>query len=164
VFLFLFFLRYLFTLLACRDFIRSVLSDFCPEGLAARFPGATKIYRSHLSAEGPNHQHHADGHDKLNAQGLDMGGVGLLIYGIKDQWSSFLLHLVVVPSNRLGDTVAHIYLDMLEAHRGTILVLLFICSVLTRILIHTVQSFPLQWSLTRVQRSEKCSICRVISG
>lgn len=59
-----------------RDFIRDVLSNYAPEGLHQRFPGANTLRRSNLSALGPNHQHHADGHDKLNAwQGLDMGGV-----------------------------------------------------------------------------------------
>lgn len=53
-------------------------------------------------AIGPNYQHHADGHDKLNAQALAMGGVSLPIYGIKDQWASLLLDLVVIPNNRLA--------------------------------------------------------------
>ena len=41
----------------------------------------------------------ASGHEKLNAQALGMGGVGLNIYGIKDQWSSFLLHLAVLANH-----------------------------------------------------------------
>lgn len=47
-----------------------------------------------------------------------MGGVGLEIYGIKDQWSSFILHLVVVPNNRLADTIGHVYLDAIEKRNG----------------------------------------------
>ncbi len=78
------------------------------------FQVLAKIRRSTLSAIGPNHQHHADGHDKLNAQALNMGGVGLNIYGIKDQWSSFILWLVVVPNNRLANTIGHVYLDCVE--------------------------------------------------
>ena len=69
-----------------------MLATHAPEGLAQRFPGAHRMRRSALVAIGPNHQHHADGHDKLNAQALNMGGVGLGIYGIKDQWSSLILH------------------------------------------------------------------------
>jgi len=99
-----------------RDFIRNVLATHAPEGLARRFPGANRIRRSTLSSIGPNHQHHADGHEKLNAQGLNMGGVGLSIYGIKDQWSSFILHLVVVPNNRLATTIGHVYLDCVEKY------------------------------------------------
>ncbi|KAF9523530.1 hypothetical protein CPB83DRAFT_775298 [Crepidotus variabilis] len=99
------------------DLICSVLRDFAPEGLSRRFPGANCIRRSALVAIGPNHQHHADGHEKLNAQGLKMGGVGLNIYGIKDQWSSYLLHLVVVSNNRLETTIGQVYLDCVEKHK-----------------------------------------------
>ncbi|KAF8833895.1 hypothetical protein BDN67DRAFT_873021, partial [Paxillus ammoniavirescens] len=97
-----------------RDFVRSVLTQYVPDGLSARFPGAKKIQRSALVAIGPNQQHHADGHAKLNAQVLQMGGIGLDIYGIKDQWSSFLLHLVVVPNHRLAATIGHVHLDYVE--------------------------------------------------
>ncbi|KAF8156745.1 hypothetical protein B0H34DRAFT_770234 [Crassisporium funariophilum] len=68
-----------------RDFIRGVLSVHAPEGLAARFPGARHIPRKPLSAIGPFHQEHSDGHDKLNSQALRMGDVLLPSYGIKDQ-------------------------------------------------------------------------------
>jgi hypothetical protein len=59
--------------------------------LSQRFPGANRVRRSALVAIGPNYQHHADGHDKLNAQALAMGGVspktnGRHFYYI---WSSF---------------------------------------------------------------------------
>jgi len=46
-----------------------------------------------------------------------MGGVGLNLYGIKDQWSSFVLHLVVVPNNRLATTIGHVHLDCVEKHK-----------------------------------------------
>ena len=59
-----------------RDFIRNILATHAPEGLTRRFPGANRIHRPTLSSIGPNHQHHADGHEKLNAQALNMGGVG----------------------------------------------------------------------------------------
>jgi len=101
-----------------RDFIRNVLATHAPEGLGRRFPGANRIHRSALVSIGPNHQHHADGHDKLNAQALNMGGVGLGIYGIKDQWTSFLLSLLVVPNNRLACTIGHVHLDTIEKTGG----------------------------------------------
>lgn len=100
-----------------RDFIRNILAMHAPEGLARRFPGAAGTRRTPLSAVGPNHQHHADGHEKLNAQAFGMGGVSLNIYGIRDQWSSFILLLVVVPNNRLATTIGHTYLDCVERHR-----------------------------------------------
>lgn len=97
-----------------RDFIRHVLSEYAPEGLAARYPGAKRIKRSALHAIGPFHQDHQDGHDKLNAQALQMGDVSLPIYGIKDQWTSFIKHLVTVPDNRLATTIGHVHLDCVE--------------------------------------------------
>jgi len=98
--------------------VRLVLARHAPNGLNARFPGAKQVPRSALVAIGPNHQHHADGFEKLNAQALQMGGVGLNLYGIKDQWSSFLLHLVVVPNNHLAATIRHVYLDYMEKYQG----------------------------------------------
>ncbi|KAF5325449.1 hypothetical protein D9619_009977 [Psilocybe cf. subviscida] len=90
-----------------RDFVRQVLATHAPEGLTRRFPGANRVRRSALVALGPNYQWHSDGHEKLGALGLRMGGVGLNIYGIKDQWSSNLLHLVVIPNDRLETTVLY---------------------------------------------------------
>jgi hypothetical protein len=86
--------------------------------LDARFPGNRAIQHSSLSAIGPFHQDHQDGHDKLNAQGLGMGGVALPIYGIKDQWSSFIKHFVTVPDNRLATTIGHVHLDCAEKYLG----------------------------------------------
>jgi hypothetical protein len=87
-----------------RDFIRKILAIHAPDGLSQRFPGANRVRRSVLLAIGPNYQHHADGHDKLNAQALAMGGVSLP------------LHLVVVPNNRLATTIGHVYLDSVGKH------------------------------------------------
>ncbi|KIO00039.1 hypothetical protein M404DRAFT_16415 [Pisolithus tinctorius Marx 270] len=60
--------------------------------------------------------HHVDGFVKLNAQALQMGSVGLDIYGIKDQWSSFLLHLVIVPNHQLAATIGHVPLDYITKY------------------------------------------------
>ena len=111
-----------------RDFIRDTLSTYAPDGLSRRFPGANRVRRSALVAIGPNHQYHADGHEKLNAQALDMGGVGLNIYGIKDQWASFILLLVVLPNNWLASTIGHVYLDCIENFGGNY-DLLQVCSI-----------------------------------
>jgi len=58
---------------------------------------------------------HGDGHEKLGAQALEMGGVGLPIYGLKDKYSSFILLLRVVPNDRLPATIGHFYLDFITA-------------------------------------------------
>ncbi|KAG6836326.1 hypothetical protein H0H93_009076 [Arthromyces matolae] len=84
--------------------------------LAARFPGGQKVHRSALHAIGPWHQDHSDGHDKLNAQALKMGDVALPIYGIRDQWSGLVKHLVTVPDNRLATTIGHVHLDCIETY------------------------------------------------
>ncbi|KAJ3742547.1 hypothetical protein DFH05DRAFT_1536392 [Lentinula detonsa] len=101
-----------------RDFVRRVLAQHAPDSLAQQFPGARgQIRRSALVALGPNYQWHADGHDKIAPQAFsEMGGVGIPIYGIKDQWSSLILHLVVVPNNRLATTIGHVHLDCVEKH------------------------------------------------
>ena len=44
--------------------------------------------------------------------------VALPIYGIKDQWASFIKHLVTVPDNRLSATVGHVHLDCVEKYLG----------------------------------------------
>ncbi|KAG6907095.1 hypothetical protein DXG01_010544 [Tephrocybe rancida] len=101
-----------------RDFIRDVLSEHAPEGLALRFPGVRGIKRKPLDAIGPFHQDHSDGHDKLNAQALRMGEVCLPIYGIKDQYTSFVKHLVTVPNNRLATTIGHVHLDCIDKYQA----------------------------------------------
>ncbi|KAI6142393.1 hypothetical protein BKA82DRAFT_4438126 [Pisolithus tinctorius] len=98
------------------DFVHTVLACHAPDGLNAWFPHGKQVCQSTLSAIGPNHQHHADGFVKLNAQALQMGSVGLDIYGIKDQWSSFLLHLVIVPNHQLAATIGHVPLDYITKY------------------------------------------------
>jgi hypothetical protein len=104
--------------LTLSDTIRNILAEHAPEGLDARFPGAKAIPRRPLFADGPFHQGHGDGHEKLGQQALGMGPVGLPIYGIKDQYSSFICHLVVVPNARRATTVGHVYLDAMEKLGG----------------------------------------------
>ncbi|KAI6006249.1 hypothetical protein F5J12DRAFT_833230, partial [Pisolithus orientalis] len=81
------------------DFVHTVLACHAPDGSNAWFPHGKQVHRSTLSAIGP----------KSPASCGWMGGVGLDIYGIKDQWSSFLLHLVVVPNHQLAATIGHCY-------------------------------------------------------
>jgi hypothetical protein len=103
------------------------------------FPGAHTISWSQLSAIGPFHQDHSDGHDKLNAQALQMGNVSLPIYGMKDQWSSFVKHLVTVPDNPLQQQ-----LDMftLTVYRST-LVMTMLCSLVFSGLTFTFTVIPI---------------------
>lgn len=72
------------------------------------------IVRVPLDCLGPWHQLHWDGHEKVGVQALDMGEVGLPIYAGKDQFSTFVPIMRVVPNVRLGDTIGHLFLDMVE--------------------------------------------------
>ncbi|KAF8579620.1 hypothetical protein K439DRAFT_1648436 [Ramaria rubella] len=47
-----------------------------------------------------------DGHDKGNAQALQLG-----------PWSGAILHMVVVPNYHLANTIGHVYLDFIESYQ-----------------------------------------------
>ncbi|KAJ7752503.1 hypothetical protein DFH07DRAFT_774437 [Mycena maculata] len=82
-----------------RDTIRGIMHDHFDAGFTLRFPGHKKnlIPRVGLSAMGPYHEISADGHEKLSAQALQMGELGLPIYAYKDKWSDYLLLLRLIP-------------------------------------------------------------------
>jgi hypothetical protein len=118
------------------------------------------INQGRLTAIGPFHDVNCDGHDKLGAQALQMGGVGLLIYGLKDKWSSMMLHLVVIPNNWRADIVVHIYLDFIEKYQG------MLCFdeqgsfgqlELKKII---PQPFPCRLLLTKALKQDICLRCR----
>ncbi|KAH7885579.1 hypothetical protein F5I97DRAFT_1887020 [Phlebopus sp. FC_14] len=101
-----------------QDFVRSVLARHAPDR------SECTLSRSKASSPLCSGGHWSqsatpcDGFAKLNAQALQMGGIRLDIYGIKDQWSSFLLHLVVVPNHRLATTIGHVYLDYVQKYQA----------------------------------------------
>ncbi|PSS38058.1 hypothetical protein PHLCEN_2v89 [Hermanssonia centrifuga] len=101
-----------------RRIIREVKELNEPEAVDARYPGKKKIPRKNLTSFGPFDEINCDGHDKLGSLALKMGPVGLPIYGMKDKWSGAILHLVVVPNNRLATTIGHVYLDFVEAFKA----------------------------------------------
>ncbi|KAJ7156233.1 hypothetical protein C8R46DRAFT_429357 [Mycena filopes] len=103
-----------------RDTVRRVMHEWYPEGPELRYPGhkKTKISRRPLSALGPFHEVSSDGHEKLGAQALKMGDIGLPIYGWKDKWTAYLLKLNVVPESRTNAAIAHLYLDFIEELGG----------------------------------------------
>ncbi|KAH9831504.1 uncharacterized protein C8Q71DRAFT_288682 [Rhodofomes roseus] len=96
-----------------RSVIREVVRTNDPDGAAARYPGRKPqaILRGRLVALGPMYEVHCDGHDKLGALALQMGGVALPIYGYKDKCSSVCIQLVIIPNNRKADVVGHTYCD-----------------------------------------------------
>ncbi|KAM6501456.1 hypothetical protein JOM56_004470 [Amanita muscaria] len=95
------------------DECRSILHDHFDEEFDTRFirsKGA--IDRIPLNCLGPWHQIHCDGHEKLNSQALEMGIVTLPIYAFKDQFSTFVLTMQVLPNIRRVETIGHLYLDL----------------------------------------------------
>lgn len=90
-----------------------------PNAVDARFPGAKrKLRRGRLTGVGPFYEVNCDGHEKLSVMALQMGPVGLPIYGMKDKWTKAFLHLVTVPNARLETTIGHVYLDFVEIYGG----------------------------------------------
>ncbi|KAJ7718982.1 hypothetical protein B0H14DRAFT_3629712 [Mycena olivaceomarginata] len=96
--------------------IRETMHLNDPDGVDARYPGRKKIKRAQLKAHGTWQEIHCDGHEKLGALALQMGGVGLPIYGMKDKWGAEILYLVVIPDDRHSDVIGHVFLDFVELY------------------------------------------------
>ncbi|THU97341.1 hypothetical protein K435DRAFT_819216 [Dendrothele bispora CBS 962.96] len=79
--------------------VRAVMKEEYPEGAL-------------LQVVGPGQEMHADGFEKLSAQALDMGGVGIPVYGFR-QKVGYLQKYNVVPNARSSAVVGHLYLDMI---------------------------------------------------
>ncbi|KAF9470205.1 hypothetical protein BDN70DRAFT_821637 [Pholiota conissans] len=103
-----------------RDTIRSIMREYYPEGAAKWYPGKKKlrVNRQPLSALGPFHEIAADGHEKLGALALQMGGLSLPIYAYRDKWSGDLVQATTVPDCRSPGTCGHLYLDLIEKLGG----------------------------------------------
>lgn len=61
--------------------------QYAPEGFNQRLPGNSrrKINRKPLTSTGPFREISADGHEKLNQQALDLGGLSIPIYAYRDK-------------------------------------------------------------------------------
>ncbi|KAJ7774455.1 hypothetical protein B0H14DRAFT_3095915 [Mycena olivaceomarginata] len=78
-----------------------------------------KIKRTQLTAHSTFQEVHCDGHEKLGALTLQMGGVALPIYGVKDKWGDAVLYLKVIPNDRDSDVIGHVFLDFFELYGGS---------------------------------------------
>ncbi|ESK87185.1 hypothetical protein Moror_5856 [Moniliophthora roreri MCA 2997] len=88
-------------------------------GAKMRFPGKQKprpLQGKLQRGDGPFHEVHCDGHEKLNQQALCMGEVSIDQYRMRDHSSGRILSQVVVPNAQCSSTVAHIYLDYIEKY------------------------------------------------
>jgi hypothetical protein len=105
-----------------RDTIRETMHDLDPQGIgfAQWYPGAKKrnLVLGSLSAIGPFHEISADSREKLSAQALQMGEIGLPIYGYKDKWADNILKLTLLPDCRMAGALGHLYLNFVEEIRG----------------------------------------------
>ncbi|KAF7371791.1 hypothetical protein MVEN_00035800 [Mycena venus] len=100
-----------------RDTIRKIMVEHFPLGFDNRFPGKKKstIPRTALNSNGPFHEVSSDGHEKLGKQALDMGDIGLPIYGYKDKWSDTIPFMKFVPNSRTAAAIGHLFLDFIES-------------------------------------------------
>ncbi|KAJ7433582.1 hypothetical protein B0H11DRAFT_1939354 [Mycena galericulata] len=99
-----------------RRIVRETMLLNDPDGVDARYPGRKKIKRAQLKAHGTWQEIHCDGYEKLGSLALQMGGVGLPIYGMKDKWGGEILYLSVIPDDRHSDVIAHVFLDFIETY------------------------------------------------
>ncbi|KAJ6525586.1 hypothetical protein B0H10DRAFT_1864030 [Mycena sp. CBHHK59/15] len=100
-----------------RDTVRKIMLEHFPLGFDNRFPGKKKstIPRTALNSNGPFHEVSSDGHEKLGKQALEMGDIGLPIYGYKDKWSDTIPFIQFVPNSRTAAAIGHLFLDFIEA-------------------------------------------------
>ncbi|KAL0955346.1 hypothetical protein HGRIS_001595 [Hohenbuehelia grisea] len=103
--------------LITRDELRSKLHDHFDHEFDKRMIGSKdRIERVPLNCLGPWHQLHCDGHEKLNSQALAMGSVLLPIYAFKDQFSTFVPLMDLVPNVRNQHIICHLFLDLVEQY------------------------------------------------
>ncbi|KAF8583634.1 hypothetical protein K439DRAFT_1647174 [Ramaria rubella] len=79
-----------------RSIVRQVILDNDPDGVDACYPGQKRIKQTQLSSIGVFDEVCCDGHNKANAQALQLG-----------PWSGAILHMVVVPNDHLATTIGH---------------------------------------------------------
>lgn len=101
--------------------VRSIMQTEFPDGFDVRVPGKknTERRKGHLTGQGIFQELHCDGHEKLSAKALQMGPVGIDIYGFRCHSSGMIISKHAVPNSRCKWTVAHCYLDVLERYGST---------------------------------------------
>ena len=98
------------------------MKDLTPEGFDLWHPGAKKalIPELPLLLLGPYQEISVDGHEKLNAQALQMGDISIPIYAYRDKWSGFIIKLIAVPDSRSAAPLGHLYLDLIAECGGVL--------------------------------------------
>ena len=94
-----------------RDFIMDTMQTHDIAGFSKRDPTAKRIHREPKVPLGINERWSADGHDKLY-------GIGFPIWAMVDDATGKWLDIFVVPSNRMGRTIAYLFLCVVEDVSG----------------------------------------------
>ncbi|KAF8214734.1 hypothetical protein K438DRAFT_1749824 [Mycena galopus ATCC 62051] len=68
----------------------------------------------HLTNAGVFCELHFDSHEKLNFKALQMGPVGINIYGAHCHSSNKMVKFLVIPNTCCSSMVGHYYLDLIE--------------------------------------------------
>jgi hypothetical protein len=100
------------------DFVSEVMHTHDNDAFASREPTAKHIFRVPKHPIGIHQRWSADGHDKLYK-------IGFPIWAIVDDATGRWLDGWVVPSNRMGDIVAYLFLCAVEKYGGTRLRVIF---------------------------------------
>ena len=93
------------------NFVSEVMHTHDNEAFASREPTAKRIFRVPKHPIGIHQRWSADGHDKLYK-------IGFPIWAIVDDATGRWLDAWVVPSNRMGDVVAYLFLCAVEKYGG----------------------------------------------
>ncbi|KAJ6450144.1 hypothetical protein C8R45DRAFT_1065416 [Mycena sanguinolenta] len=94
-----------------RDTVYTIMQTHNPEGFAAREPTAKKVFRVQKFPLGIHERWSGDGHDKLYK-------IGFPIWMMVDDATGKILKAWVVPSNRMGDIIAYLFLCLAEEFGG----------------------------------------------
>ena len=94
-----------------RHIVSDIMHIYAPDGFAKREPGAKRIVRVQKAPLGIHERWAADGHDKLYS-------IGFPVWAIVDDATGKWLGAWVVPSNRLAQIVAYLFLDTVERFDG----------------------------------------------
>lgn len=94
-----------------RDFVSSVMHTHDPHAFDLREPTAKKIMRVRKVPIGIHERWAGDGHDKLYK-------IGFPAWGVVDDATGKWLGAWIVPSNRMADIVAYLFLCLVEKYGG----------------------------------------------
>ncbi|KAJ7149435.1 hypothetical protein C8R43DRAFT_1088198 [Mycena crocata] len=94
-----------------RATVAKIMYTHDPDAFAAREPTAKKIFRVQKFPLGIHERWSGDGHDKLYK-------IGFPIWMMVDDATAKILKAWVVPSNRMGDIIAYLFLCLVEEYGG----------------------------------------------